>query len=106
MRTMQEILNVVIESGVYRPLPTNDFYIPFHMVGYGSYYMCDCVDHCYQILKLISEDEHTLVIDNIRKYIDYRFSLEGVLYKNNLPSSFESRLVIYKDWDNRPKLKF
>lgn len=71
----------------------------------SSFGMCDSLKlaHSYGV---ISKEE----LDNARRAIkaylgDYIF-LETKLYHYGLPHEFPDRLAIYRDWKNRPSLKW
>lgn len=83
--------------------------------GYYKNYMCDAVNAAYYDPDgpFTDHTEADLVLAEIEKYLrkpyeDFPhtfFSLECALIHNNLPSDYETRLAIYKDWENKPKLE-
>lgn len=95
VRSIQEIFNVVIEEGFYKS-PS-------------------CSLMCFALIDafdagVISSEEMDAAHEAIRNYLtqtgEYNpIFLKSALFLSGLPYSFEDRLAIYKDWDNRPKLK-
>lgn len=56
--------------------------------------------------KLISRREYKQARDEIGDFLTSEYpTLRWALEANGLPSDFESRLAIYRDWANRPSLK-
>lgn len=87
---VQDVFNRVIDAGFYSK---------------ASDWMClslvDAIDGGF-----ISASEYRQARGEIRAYLSYRHpTLEGALKANGLPSDFEFRLAIYRDWVNRPSLK-
>ncbi len=96
VKTIQEVLNVVIVSGHYG-LQSRAYNTP------ASHYMCDAIGMCHR-RDIITTAEKDLVTNTIQEYISYNFSLARVLEQKELPHTFNDRLAIYQDWDNRPDL--
>lgn len=90
MNDIQETLNKVIDSGIYR---TNDF----------SSLMCVAIGRAVS-LGLVSAKEAIKTENAICEYIKPYGSLSPALFNNGLPYEFNDKLKIYKDWANRPKL--
>lgn len=91
-RKMQVLLDLVIDGGTYAPIdkPYND----------SSHFMCRAVS----MSDKLTEKEKDKVIRKIDKYIKNEFSLEHILHNNGLPSDFEARLFLYRNWKKRPVL--
>lgn len=106
MKSIQEILDLALESGLYVSREEYDK-MKLNLCDDHSYYMCDvlgtiCADG------VITEEELNLSSDEIAKYIqDSKYNascMSFFLEKNSLPSSHEDKLEIYKDWENKPKI--
>lgn len=91
-RKMQVLLDLVIDGGTYAPIdkPYND----------SSHFMCKAV----YLSDKLTEKEKDKVTRKIDKYIKNEFSLEHMLHSNGLPSDFEDRLFLYRNWKKRPVL--
>lgn len=91
-RKMQVLLDLVIDGGTYAPIdkPYKD----------SSHFMCRAVT----LSDKLTEKEKDKVIRKIDKYIKNEFSLEHILHNNGLPSDFEARLFLYRNWKKRPVL--
>lgn len=111
MKSMQEILDLALESNLYisreefdkLKLPLNDVH---------SYYMCDVLETLHN-RDIITTQELQKVTSEITKYINSDsenpgdvYSLESFLKEHSLPSSHEDKIKIYKNWDLRPKIAF
>lgn len=109
MKSIQEILNLALESNLYisrevydlQELPLDDDH---------SYYMCDILGTLHD-QNIITTQELHKVCSEITNYINSDsensgdvYSLESFLEKNSLPSSHEDKIKIYKDWKNKPKI--
>lgn len=97
MRTIQEIFNLVIDNGFYE----------IESKGYA--YMCHSLYSAYKN-GCIGMDEVVLATDAIESYmqgsevIALVTALDSGLGKET--STFRDCLLVYKDWENRPELKF
>lgn len=107
MKSIQEILNLALESTLYisrevydlQDLPLDDDH---------SYYMCDVLEELHN-QDIITAQELHKVTSEINEYINSDsensedvYSLESFLQKHSLPSSHEDKIKIYKNWDLRP----
>lgn len=94
MRTVQEIFNLAIKTGAYK---LN-----------GERFMCLALDSM-RYNGLITIDECQLAENEIERYLKYLGNkvkggyLGVALERSGLPFSFEDRLKIYQNWENRPK---
>lgn len=107
MRSMQEILNLALESTLYISREEFDK-LKLNLCDVHSYYMCDVLEALCD-RDIITEQELQKVISEITKYINSDsensedvYSLESFLEKKNLPSSHYDKIKIYKNWDLRP----
>lgn len=93
MRTVQEIFNLAIETGAYSKLD-------------GERFMCLALDGM-RYDGQITIGECQLAENEIERYLTYLGrkggALEPALERSGLPFSFEDRLKIYQNWENRPK---
>jgi len=89
MRNLQDIFNVVIESGLYRE----------------EMYMCHALSRALY-RDLISLDEYIKASTSIDIYLKFRSSLsmKRVFEQCGRKTTMQDRLAIYKDWRNRPRL--
>lgn len=106
MKTMQEILDLALDSGLYVSREEYEN-LKLNLFDDRSYYMCDvletiCADG------VITEEELNFSSDEIAKYIQESkynaYCMSFFLSKNSLPSSHEDKIKIYKDWSNKPKI--
>lgn len=97
MKTIQEIFNTVINSGVY---PQKEEF------------MCCALDECIKI-NLISESEADFAQEEIRKYIkaidetdamSICLRRQGIAYGFGSPELRELMLRIYSDWSNKAEI--
>jgi hypothetical protein len=88
---VQEVFHKVIEVGFYAKDGAEDL-------------MCLALDDAV-FRKVISRKQCLSSLQQIKDYIGDMIFLDDVLHDNNLPSDFNARLSIYRDWANRPKLK-
>lgn len=102
MRSVSEVLKLVVESGHYGEEP------PIDLKDKVSGYMCISL-HMALRLGVITLKEYKEASGEVVKYLSqlvknsYSESLEEALDYNCLDSSFEARKKIYLDWENRPK---
>jgi len=88
--SVQEIFDAVIDAGFYTERLD---------------WMCHSLDGAY-FNGVISVKEKEIARRAIKAYLgDYIF-LETKLYHFGLPHEFPDRLAIYRDWKNRPSLKW
>ena len=91
MKTMQEILNVILENkGRVR-------------YGITTQYMCDAISVGVD-QGLITEEEQDFAYEEINNYIYGNWSLGGLLKHNNLPHDLEAKIALYSNWESRPIL--
>lgn len=99
LRTVQQLFNVVIDSGHYSN--TNPY-----TAEKGSAWMCCAVGDAYEE-HLITYDEREKVLRAINGYLHSMYGGQGLLRtalnENGLPCEFNDRLAIYRDWKNRPR---
>lgn len=102
MKTMQEILNLALESTLYISREEYDL-LDLPLDDNHSYYMCDVLENIYTD-ELITREEHEFATDEIAKYIGEKHAgcMSLFLQKNSLPSSHEDKVKIYKNWNLRP----
>lgn len=111
-RPIQEIFNIVIESGCYGE---HEYYKPVNDDNLQSddcYWSEDVRDFMCGALSvarhrgLISYMEADQAKTEIQKYLKpiNRAYLSSALKDTGLPHDFNARLAIYKDWANRPDL--
>lgn len=86
---VQKIFDKVIESGHYR----SKFGLMCLSLQEARY--CDA----------INKKQKEIAKQSIKEYLGFYPTLVMALRGNNLDASFASRLAIYKDWANRPKLE-
>ncbi len=102
MRSVAEVLKLVVESGHYGDEP------PLDLEDKVSGYMCISL-HMALRLGIITRKEYNEASGEIIKYLSQLGQkgdlgvLADALDYNSLDSSFEARKRIYLDWDNRPK---
>lgn len=101
MRKLQEIFDVVISSGVYRPDLASD--------AYHSKHMCYAL-HLAASLDIITQQEDYKAEHAIRRYLVSLGSwghstLFTTLESLGLPNSPEDLLAIYQNWSRRPRTK-
>ena len=106
MKTMQEILDLALDSMLYISREEYDL-LELPLGDDHSYYMCDILVTIYWD-GLITQEERDFATDEIAKYIGenkYNASCMSLfLQKHSLPSSHEDKVKIYKNWDLRPKI--
>lgn len=94
-RSIQEIFNVVIEEGFYKSTSRS--------------LMCSAIVDAFDagVISLKEKDAaHEAIRDYLAQTGEYDpIFLKSAFFLSGLPYSFEDRLAIYKDWENRPKLK-
>lgn len=88
MKTVQEIFDLVINARYYNE--TEDL-------------MCLSIAYAKN-RELITEGECQSALNEIDNYLGNVVSLRFFLLCHGEDPSFERRLAIYKDWENRPKL--
>lgn len=87
---VQDVFNRVIDA-------------EFYSEGYD--WMCLSLEGARE-RGLISRSEYKQAGDEIGAFLIFGYpTLRWALEANGLPSDFESRLAIYRDWTNRPNLK-
>ena len=104
MKTTQEIFNLAISTGLYSDSVKRYVKCSDGIERLSTPHMC------FALISLeysgqITPDEHYQAVMEIEKYLTDWGYLEEALVSNDLPSSFQDRLAIYKDWENRPKLE-
>lgn len=86
---VQDVFNRVIDAGFYSG---------------ARDWMCTSLLNA-EYRGLISRGECRQARDEIGAYLSYRHpTLEWALVANGLPSDYEFRLAIYRDWASRPSL--
>ena len=112
-RSIQEIFNIVIESGCYGEhqyyKSDNKQYVYDDERDWSEDvrdYMCGALKVAF-LRELISYDEFEYVKAEIQKYLKplNLGYLSAALKDAGLPNDFNAKLAIYKDWANRPKLE-
>ena len=83
MRSMQEILNVIIDNGFY---------------GTEVSYMCNSINRAHRE-GIISENERIMVIDEIDKIVPAA-TLFTYLKGNGINNELVDRVFIYRNWDS------
>ena len=103
MKTMQEILDLALDSMLYISREEYDK-LKLYLNDDHSYYMCDVLQIIYSD-DLITREEYEFATDEIAEYIGEKHAgcMSLFLQKNSLPSSHEDKVKIYKNWDLRPK---
>lgn len=97
IRNTQEILNIAIASGMYKPQHLCDD------IENESWYMCDVLGYLEEE-NTISYEEMSMVKEEIRKYLGKSCTLLEALTFSGFPNEFRNCLDIYRDWDSRPEL--
>lgn len=87
---VQNTFNMVIAANLY----SED--------NYGL--MCHAIEAAY-CLEVLTKEEADMAHKEIKTYLKGYGSLAGALDNRGLPWDFESRLKIYKDWENKPSLE-
>lgn len=103
MKTTQEIFNLAISTGLYGPDAVR-ILCPDNKWRDAKRHMCFSLQHLYYS-KQITNEEYAQADREINRYLREFGYLPSALEANSLPSSFQDRLAIYKDWENRPKLE-
>lgn len=96
MKTMQEILNLMIDEGFYSDTER----------GGGSSYMCHALRNA-ELKGLITEKEYTDCTKKIKHYLDIELGsisdyLTDSLRDVGLPYDKEYITALYRNWENRP----
>ncbi len=97
----QEILNLVIDGGFY----TESKETPSKTV-----FMCIAIKYA-MIAGAVSEADYNATRETIDEWLcnvgDYSKDvvLEDVLEEVGIPNTYEERVKIYRNWDNRPRFK-
>ena len=107
MKSIQEILNLALESTLYISREEYDL-LELPIDDNHSYYMCDVLEEL-QNQGIITAQELEKVSSEIIDYINSDsenlgevYSLESYLVEHSLPSSHEDKVKIYENWDLRP----
>lgn len=88
-RSTQEILNIIILTGIYNEKDRN--------------FMCGALFDA-KYYGFISRDEKSKVACEIRQHLRGYAFLKDALEANYLPYSFKDTKNIYLNWDNRPTI--
>lgn len=104
MKTIQEIFDLAINTGLYGADTDKTVYCPDGQEREVSRYMC------FSLISLrwaghITEEEGEVAKSEIEYYLSEFGYLADALSYHGLPYSFEDCLAVYKDWENRPRLK-
>lgn len=102
---IQEIFDKVVEGEFYGPKSLNDF----GDCIVTSRFMCVALSIADRH-GAISRDEQILAKREVDEYLKSacegcELNLEYALHLYGLPSDYQARLAIYKDWNNRPALE-
>lgn len=107
MKSIQEILNLALESTLYISREEYDL-LKLPLDDDHSYYMCDILDTLCD-RDIITAQEFHKATSEINEYINSDsenlgevYSLESFLKEHSLPSTHEDKIKIYKNWDLRP----
>lgn len=105
-KVVQQIFNAVIAAGYYSE---HEVYDAGEISAYGPGdkrdFMCGALRIALHF-GVISAGKYVLAKKAVSLYMDQsdRAYLESALKEAGMPSSFEYRLALYKDWANRPNL--
>ena len=91
---IQGIFNRVIDGGFYRPQT---------VLGVCSMYMCHALVHARNA-GTITYDELAYAFGAIDNYLGKVVTLRSAMVRVGIEATFEKRLAVYSDWDNRPSL--
>lgn len=115
MRSMQQILDVVISHGYYNPYIRDHYFGRSDMPTFDggtkrSYYMCDSLTVAWQ-LDVITQYEMNHAKDLIDLYMRSANYHNGRLYTMydcfamaGLPNAPIDLMNLYRDWESRPTL--
>lgn len=93
MRTIQETLNVVLDSGLYNE---KEAFL-------GSYkFMCLALEKAVE-QELITPEEGIKATDSIESYIKGNLTLRAALAISKTKTK-KTHTQIFRDWKNRPRL--
>lgn len=87
-------------QNIFNRVIVGDCYIP-----HGSHFMCWALMEANNAF-LINNEAYLFARQKIKEYLKEFPALHLALLANNLPSTCNYRLDIYKDWKNRPQLNF
>lgn len=93
MRTIQETLNVVLDSGLYDEKEA---------VFDSSKYMCVALEKA-EGQELITPKERIKATDSIQSYIKGNITLRAALALSKTKTK-KTHTQIFRDWKNRPRL--
>jgi len=97
----QEILNLVIDGG---------FYTDSEETRCKSVFMCIAIKYA-MIAGVVTEADYDTARNSIEEWLcnvgnlSVDVVLEDALEDVGIPNTYEERLKIYRDWDNRPLFK-
>ena len=94
--SVQEIFDKVIDNGYYTSIAGNEKF------KYSNY-MCYSLKYAYED-NIITKKDFFLARKEIEQYIGMS-GLESVLSWNRLPSNYDDRLKIYRNWEDKPVLR-
>lgn len=109
MKTVQEVFNMAISSGLYgianNPILREPNYVTVNGQTINvSSYMCTAIEGL-RYCKAITNAECYAAQEEIDTYLgDYSF-LSMALRDSGLSDSLEYRRAIYENWSSRPRLK-
>lgn len=106
MKSIQEILNLALESTLYVSREEYDL-LDLPLDDNHSYYMCDILEELHYQGIITAQEFHDVtseIIDYINSDSDNLgevYSLESFLKEHSLPSTHEDKIKIYKNWNLR-----
>ena len=100
MRSIQEIFDVVLDTGAYDP--SGEEY------EHCSRYMCFALEVTHELFNVITEEECKVATEAATNYVALLGNggtrvLSTALAYRDLPHSPDDLINIYKDWNNRPR---
>ena len=90
---LQEIFNLMIETGLYDPRPKKDS---------SKRFMCNAINTSIE-LGVLSDEEASMAVRAIDDYLGIYGTMKQALLNNH---SDKQPMDIYRDWANRPKLNW